>query len=731
MIIASTDASTGTYSWTIPDAIGLQSRVKITDTSDADVYDTSDANFTIKGVLTLTAPIGGESWQVSNQEVITWDRLGSISTVLLEYSTNAFADELETVSIASGVDAVTGTPYTWTIPDAISNSVKVRVTNEGDTSVLDTSDTNFKIMGRLTLTAPNGAEEWGVTTSQKITWSTTGTLNNVKLEYSIDGGSNFNRLITASTSASSLEYYWTIPDDITTMARVKITDADDASVYDTSDADFTIQSVFTLTAPNGAEVWIVGNSYDINWSNTGTVANVKLEYSTDGGSNYDDVIIASTPNASTYSWSIPDDITTTAKVKVSDAAVATSFDESNSTFNIRGAVTLTSPNGGEVWIVGESRNVTWTKVGTISTVKLEYSTNGFADELQTVGIATLLDAASATPYSWTIPDAISANIKVRVTNEADSTVSDVSDATFTIKGSLTLTAPNGAEEWIVASSHNITWTKTGSINTVALEYTTDGGLVYNSIAAGVDATTGSPYAWTVPDALSTTVRVKVTNEADSTVSDSSDTDFTIRGALTLTAPNGGEIWFVGSSENITWTRTGSIPAIKIDYSTNSGGSYDYQIIPSTDASTGTYAFTVPDAIGENIRLKITDTGNSIVTDASNADFTIKGVLQLTAPNGGEIWLVGDTQNITWLATGSINNVKLDYSDDGGNTYAQPIIASTNGLSGTYSWTLPDSTGTNRKVKVSDASDASVSDDSDAVFTIRAQVQVTAPNGGES
>jgi len=84
------------------------------------------------------------------------------------------------VTIATSVDAELGTPYSWTIPDAISSTVKVRVTNEADTTVYDISDTNFKIVGSLTLIQPNGGELWGVDTSQKITWEVTGSIAYVK-----------------------------------------------------------------------------------------------------------------------------------------------------------------------------------------------------------------------------------------------------------------------------------------------------------------------------------------------------------------------------------------------------------------------------------------------------------------------------------------------------------------------------------------------------------------------
>ena len=48
------------------------------------------------------------------------------------------------------------------------------------------------------------------------------------------------------------------------------------------------------------------------------MANVKLEYSSDGGTTYPNVIIATTSNTGSYAWTVPDAITTAARIKVSD-----------------------------------------------------------------------------------------------------------------------------------------------------------------------------------------------------------------------------------------------------------------------------------------------------------------------------------------------------------------------------------------------------------------------------
>src|SRR5438445_12186179 len=97
------------------------------------------------------------------------------------------------------------------------------------------------------------------------------------------------------------------------------------------------------------------------------------------------------------------------------------------------------------------------------------------------------------------------------------------------------------------------------------DYYTKGNCTSPILITASTPNTGS-FAWTVPNNISATVRVRVTDVNDSTVSDGSDADFKIRGGFTVTAPNGGENWTVGTSRAITWTATGTIANVKLEYS---------------------------------------------------------------------------------------------------------------------------------------------------------------------
>jgi hypothetical protein len=83
-----------------------------------------------------------------------------------------------------------------------------------------------------------------------------------------------------------------------------------------------IPATITVTAPNGGESWTVGSSHDITWTSTGTIANVKVEYSTDNGTAWTSVT-ASTPNNGSYAWTVPYASSTQCLVRVSESSTGT------------------------------------------------------------------------------------------------------------------------------------------------------------------------------------------------------------------------------------------------------------------------------------------------------------------------------------------------------------------------------------------------------------------------
>jgi hypothetical protein len=672
--------------------------------------------------ITLTSPNGGEILAPGAVHNITWTSTGDIADVRLEVS----ADGGTTYT-----DIIASTPndglHPWTVPVVTSATVLVRVSDAADGNPLDVSNSVFTISGptTLTLTSPNGGEAIAAGGIHFISWTSTGTIAAVKLEYSLNNGANYN-LIIANTPNDGT-HSWSVPDVNSTQALVRISDAADNDPSDVSNAVFSInpQTSLTLTFPNGGQVLSGGSTQNITWSSTGTIAAVKLEYSLDDGANFTE-IIANTLNDGSHEWSLPAINSTQMRVRVSDAADGSPIDASDASFTIdTQTLTLTSPNGGESWQAGSTQNITWNSTGTIAAVKLEYS-------LDNGGSWTDIIASTANDgsHSWTVPSVNSLQALVRISDAADASPSDVSNSAFNINfETILVTSPIGGQNLIGGTIHQITWTSSGTIALIKIEYSIDAGAQYTSIIAST-ANDGS-FSWTVPNVSSNQAFVRVSDAADDAPSDVNDLPFTIELAsesFTLSAPNGGEVWSGGSSQSITWTSTGNVSAVKLEYSTNSGT--DWIELTASAANNGLLGWTVPAINSTTALVRISDSVDGIPSDVSDAVFTIDTQsLTLTSPNGGENLDAGAIEPITWNSTGLITNVKLEYSTDDGQTWN--AIANSAPNNGTHNWEIPQIDAA-ALVRISDAADGTPSDVSSASFAIViSTLAITNPNGGES
>ncbi|MFQ5420907.1 MAG: hypothetical protein ACE5EY_11175, partial [Anaerolineae bacterium] len=186
-------------------------------------------------------------------------------------------------------------------------------------------------------------------------------------------------------------------------------------------------------------------------------------------------------------------------------------------------------------------------------------------------------------------------------------------------------------------------------------------------------------------------------------------------SLTVTSPNGGEKWQVGSQHNITWSSQNLSNPVKIEYSTNGGS--NYTTLVSSTANDGSYNWTIPNQPSANCFVRISDATDGNPSDISNAKFEIVAgaSISVTSPNGGEDWLVGSQHNITWSSQNFSDPVKIEYSTNGGANYKSVVSSTAN--DGSFAWTVPNEPSTNCVVKISDATDGNPFDIGNAVFTI--------------
>ncbi|MEI7811335.1 MAG: glycoside hydrolase family 9 protein [Ignavibacteria bacterium] len=283
-------------------------------------------------------------------------------------------------------------------------------------------------------------------------------------------------------------------------------------------------------------------------------------------------------------------------------------------------VSITSPVGGENWQTGSSHNITWS-CSNVTNVKIEYSTDNGA------GWATIITStpAGAGSYGWTVPNSPSVQCKVKVSDAGNVSLNSVSTNTFTISAipipSITTTAPLTGANWMSGSQQTVSWTSSNVSGNVNIKLSTDGGVAYPVTLAANTSNDGTETI-TVPANPSGTCRIKVESATDANVYGINPGNFTIAGApkLTITSPNGGEIWGSNSLHNITWSGS-NIDNIKIEYSINNGTDW-MTIAGSVSAGTGNYNWTIPDNTSNLCKVRISDAGSGNPNSISNNSFAI-------------------------------------------------------------------------------------------------------------
>jgi len=267
------------------------------------------------------------------------------------YSVDNF--ETDSHQIATGVPD-TGL-WTWEhVADDPSDTVKIRVVSHNQPSINDTSDGYFSILTpSLTLTSPNGDENWITGTAEEISWLAEGISGTVSLEYSTDDFVSDINIIVENTDEDG-SYIWDpIPALNSDTVKVRIKCDLNTAFYETSDNYFSIYEPWIeVTIPNGGENWLSGTDEEITWTSSGVPGNVEIIFSTDGFGGIDDFVVSpDTENDGSFMWEdIPCFVTSNGLIMVRSIDLPLAFDTSDAPF------TVTPSNAGWVRSI-ESENM--------------------------------------------------------------------------------------------------------------------------------------------------------------------------------------------------------------------------------------------------------------------------------------------------------------------------------------------------------------------------------------
>ena len=715
--------------------------------------------FTIKPRVLVTTPTGGNLAFLigATSRTVDWTLDGTVSgTVDIYYSTDSQWGNSCTSSTGAGKcsacsAAASALTCTWNpIPNTPSLTVKLRAEANSDTTLNTVTTTNARIHGKFTANLPAcaGTDCFSEDTISSIAWSqtagTSGTIPNVRIEYSSNDGGAWLPVVNSTANDTSYDSGdsggpWRVPENVATdRFRLRVYDANDSALDSAGEtSNFSVKTKLRLLSPQTG-IMPVAASLDIRWAYQGTLTNMDVKLCSDG----------------TITCSSPISIATVG------AGSATGG--------------CTAPSGGELGTYETGGCYKWT----------------VSDARDTDDRVILVDGdSSCTPNACT-----SARPKVNNGSTSDIKVTE----------NVVMTLPNTAIQVDAGSVYQIQFTARGTMPSsqekVQLWYASNGDAgtpTYSGAITGGNPYTLSPvpdntvrtysHNWTVPSTISTSgvkYRVQVKDNDTSNYAealDNSDASFDIVAKFDTFKDGSdvdlnGQSWKVLTNQTIKWTTAGTVTNVKLQYSNGAIGWTDIvQSSPTQGETTtngsgvvsnsGSFIWKVPNVaniLRSDTKVQVIDADSGhILRTTPVASNTFKVLANLTAiypPNNSEVWRDTQTRIIRWKAKGNnatLSTVTLEYSTNGdadANTFDSPQLIKTAAAHGTntdnggcslqgglasdetegcFAWSIPTLTDDSVYVRVKDA-DAGHADSTVAsgngvssVFSVKAIEAVTA------
>ncbi|MCB2197864.1 T9SS type A sorting domain-containing protein [bacterium] len=257
-------------------------------------------------------------------------------------------------------------------------------------------------------------------------------------------------------------------------------------------------------------------------------------------------------------------------------------------------IVLISPNGGEDLVAGSTVSISWSSMMIEGGIKVEWMPD-FPDGNW---ITIYEDTPNDISEPWVVDGPATTSARVRVSSVMTPALMDTSDADFSVVvPSITITAPNGSEEWVLGETENITWTTENLTGRLVLELNRSFPSE-NWETVHPNMSDGGTQAWIVNGEPSTTARFRIRSQDLATVMDTSDTDFSIVFVpyITVSEPEEGDLFAIGSELAIRWQDNigGNVSidlmndddevVLNVVENTESDGEFDWQI--SEEVTTG-------------------------------------------------------------------------------------------------------------------------------------------------
>jgi hypothetical protein len=194
------------------------------------------------------------------------------------------------------------------------------------------------------------------------------------------------------------------------------------------------------------------------------------------------------------------------------------------------------------------------------------------------------------------------------------------------------------------------------------------------------------YSWTIPNTVTTTARVRVSNKVNSTIADSSTSNFRIDvpRSVNITYPTTGETWVRGKFYTVTWNQQ-NLDTLVVQIQTTAG---PYTTLGRVAASKGTYTFSLTSAPTTTARVRVIDPTNLTMSSISGTFNIVQSAINITTVPDST-WEGNQTKTISWTKSYT-DTVELKYIGLNTQTNAVDTITVANNITAdSFNLTLPN------------------------------------------
>ncbi|MBW2264389.1 MAG: hypothetical protein JRG91_20685, partial [Deltaproteobacteria bacterium] len=274
---------------------------------------------------------------------------------------------------------------------------------------------------------------------------------------------------------------------------------------------------------------------------------------------------------------------------------------------------------------------------------------------------------------------------------------------------ITITSPTPSTVWAEGGTYTVAWTDAGDEPTVTVRYYPP-GVTWGAVLAEDIVNTGSADV-TIPDEYSLfgspagiMVRGPVSEDR---------VDFELAG-YDLTSPSGGWVMNPGPRE-ATWESYNLTGNVDLEFSSDDGGSWQPLALDTPDD--GVCEIDIPRVPSDTCAVRISPAGDSLIPSNVHDGIWVRA-LMVTHPNGGEVFVAGESVSVTWLSNHMGPNVDIQISSDGGLWW--DTVASEVPDDGEHEIVLGDEVGRQWLVRVVDSENEPWQefwDESDGLFVV--------------